>query len=556
MYGLIAVQGECKRWLQLQQRPPAEFLSGVNISKITARLKSLGNNRTSNFLPTRLIDLGCHDKPSASGRLVTKEQASNEHCTSPMYVALSYPWGSIEQAARQAKTTPENIHKRATNINLQAVSQVIQDAVTVCKLLGVRYLWVDALCIIQGDLQDWERESTTMGNVFRNAYLTIAAAAIHSCHESFLAQNVDTLEIPFASRTEPKIKGTYRLVSRNNQDAEVSCLLHSDDETDASGPWKGRGWVFQEIAMSSRLLVFGKTIMTLETSEEGRKGLPTWYRLINWRINHWSWRDLVQSYSLHNLTFQKDTFPAISGLARLFAEHLKDKYLAGIWRNHIYMSLFWCTPPPYLERQSFCALINKISSRPYIAPSWSWAAEKKYTEFGTSGIHPWQSKYQSTSECNVVDAECTVEGLDPFGVVQNGYIVLFAKVLRLEMGKFSFILATEWSQGYYDVYLTDSSRVMQAFLDGHPERHDPVIHRVVFLLLGSFEDRNMESQWKVSDGRAPNEDRCAYGLVLYPAQGAKTFYRVGIFNSQAVKHAPDGGLKFCDDWRTEEITIV
>lgn len=210
------MKGVCKRWLRLQQRPPAEFLSGANISKITARLKTLNTNRTSNFLPTRLIDLGCYNKLSTSGRLVTKEEAFNEHCTCPIYVALSYPWGSPDQAARQSKTTRENIHDRAISINLQAVSQVIQDAAIVCKLLGVRYLWVDALCIIQGDLQDWEKESTTMGNIFRNAYLTIGAAAIESCHESFLSQHADALVIPFVSRIIPKVNGTYRLVARRN----------------------------------------------------------------------------------------------------------------------------------------------------------------------------------------------------------------------------------------------------------------------------------------------------------------------------------------------------
>jgi len=558
IHGLISVTGECKRWLRIRQKPPSDFLCGANITKITASLKELDNERKSTFLPTRLIDLGCHDRPSTFGRLVTKQEAYKEQCTFPMYVALSYPWGSPEQAARQTKTTQENIYDRMKSIDLQAVSQVIQDAATVCKMLGVRYLWVDALCIIQGDLQDWERESTEMGNIFRNAYLTIGAAAIDSCHESFLSQNVDALDIPFQSRIEPKAKGTYRLIAGNNGDGKRLCILHASNFTDViSGPWAARGWVFQEVAMSTRLLMFGRTMVTLEILEDGNEEIPICFNVFQKEISPQSWRDLVGEYSGQELTFQKDTLPAISGLARLFAERLGDQYLAGVWRSDLFISLFWYhPPPPYLERRDFSALINTIPSRPFIAPSWSWAAESSNTEFGTRGFHPTHSVYESKLECNVIDAQCIVEGLDPFGIVKSGYIVLSAKVLRLQKGEFMFTPTPGWQNGHYDWYLDGETRVMQTFLDGHPGRNDPDIHRVLFLLLGSCNDYGMEAFRKIRKDGAPNGERCAYGLVLYPARGANTFYRVGLFNSQVRNHAPGGGLKFCDSWKMEEITIV
>jgi hypothetical protein len=396
-----------------------------------------------------------------------------------------------------------------------------------------------------------------MGDIFHNAYLTIGAAAIKSCHESFLSQNVDALEIPFVSRIEPRVKGTYRLVAGENGNGEKICSLRSDWWDDTPGPWDTRGWVFQETAMSTRLLVFGRTMIALETLEEGHTELPSSFNLFKWPIDHSRWRSLVQGYSSMKLTFKKDTFPAISGLARFFAEHLEDKYLAGIWKKDIYISLFWhSTPPQHLERQSFCASVNRISSRPYIAPSWSWAAEKYYAEFGTYGFHPDQSRYQSMPECHVLDAECTVEGLDPFGIVRSGYIVLRAKVLRLDERQFSFTPTPGWNRGHHDWYPDGGTRVMQTLLDGDPEWNDPDIHRVLFLLLGSCDDRGIEAIGKFRNDGAPNGERCAYGLVLYPAQGANTFYRVGLFNSQVRNHAPNGGLKFCDNWKTEEITII
>ncbi len=95
---------------------------------------------------------------------------------------------------------------------------VIQDAVTVCRTFRVRYLWVDALCIIQGDVQDWEQESSIMGDVFQNAYFTIDVASSKSCHENFLSKSLTVIELPFLSSVNSAIKGSYRLVARGSQD--------------------------------------------------------------------------------------------------------------------------------------------------------------------------------------------------------------------------------------------------------------------------------------------------------------------------------------------------
>lgn len=52
-----------------------------------------------------------------------------------------------------------------------------QDAITVTRRLGIAYIWIDSLCIVQDDAQDWEREAAKMALIFESAYLTIAATA-------------------------------------------------------------------------------------------------------------------------------------------------------------------------------------------------------------------------------------------------------------------------------------------------------------------------------------------------------------------------------------------
>jgi hypothetical protein len=99
-------------------------------------------------------------------------------------------------------------------------------------------------------------------------------------------------------------------------------------------------------------------------------------------------------------------------------------------------------------------LINTITShRSYIAPSWSWASENRYIEFGTWGFHPKVLEYQATVECNIIEAQCIPGQLDPFGIVQSGYIKLFAKVLRLQGKEIFFTPTPYWQEGHYDWYL-------------------------------------------------------------------------------------------------------
>ncbi|KIL87834.1 heterokaryon incompatibility protein [Fusarium avenaceum] len=400
-----------------------------------------------------------------------------------------------------------------------------------------------------------------MGNIFRNAYFTIATASIDSCNESFLSQKVNTLEVPFASRIDQKVKGTYRLIGGHHEDGNYNCIINSDAFEDSSGSWMSRGWVFQEIAMSSRQLMFGRTMVTLVD-----EGLRYFFHVVDSEVEYSHWRQLVGSYSSTELTFEKDTLPAISGLARFYAEHLKDHYLAGIWKSDLCISLFWYAPPePYSERRTLHSLINTITShRSYVAPSWSWASENRYFEFGTWGFQPDALKYKATVECNIIDAQCILGQLDPFGIVQGGYITLSAKVLRLQRKELIFTPTPHWQKGHYDWYLDSETPVMQTFLDGNPGQGDPQNNHLVFLLLGSCNDYGSRASDLVGDDdddETGNDaflegERCAYGLVLYPAQGVNTFYRVGLFSSQVENHKPHGGLKFCKTWEVETVTII
>jgi hypothetical protein len=525
-----------------------------------------------------------------------------------MYVALSYRWGSQEESKSQSKTTAENLGERMVDIDLRGVSKVIQDAVTVCKVFGVRYLWVDALCIVQGDVQDWERESTMMGDIFQNSYFTICASSTESCHESFLSQATDTLDVPFVSHVDRGIRGTYRLIARSSASSD---RIHENDWEDINGSWRSRGWVFQEIVLSPKLVIFGRTMVVLQI-----KGQPNiedgFFFQLGEALDYHGWRDLVRSYSAHELTYEQDKFPALSGLAKLYAEQLEDQYLAGIWRSDLHLSLFFeLMPAFYSKPRSFSECIDAMESRhSYIAPSWSWAAHKQYIEFGSFKFYPYQAQHNARPECNVVDARCVVRGLDHFGIVEDGYLVLSGKMLRPKKDEFPVVYKNCWGgegEGYHEWCLFGQSPVLRVCLDGSLDREDDRYDSLVLLLLGRcdahtksdrsedsyesstyssndeylsqdeehtvqepqnseydsedqlLEEASCQSKSSMSESdteRHPEGERSAYGLVLYPAQGMNVFYRVGVFMSDIEIHSPYGGMKFCEGWKVETVKII
>ena len=108
------------------------------------------------------------------------------------YVALSYCWGTD-----QVKTTAGTLASFRKALPSD-ISATVQDAITVTRELGFSYLWVDAFCIIQYDVEDWERESRRMGQIYMRAILTIVPVSASKCSEHFLSrQPISSVRIPF-----------------------------------------------------------------------------------------------------------------------------------------------------------------------------------------------------------------------------------------------------------------------------------------------------------------------------------------------------------------------
>jgi Heterokaryon incompatibility protein (HET) len=98
------------------------------------------------------------------------------------YTALSYCWGGDQKV----KLQKSNLSAWRSDIPFCDLPQTIQDAVTVTTELGIRFLWIDALCIIQDDETDVVEKLARMADIYQEAHLTVVAARSLTVEQGFL----------------------------------------------------------------------------------------------------------------------------------------------------------------------------------------------------------------------------------------------------------------------------------------------------------------------------------------------------------------------------------
>lgn len=165
------------------------------------------SNPSNPFLPTSLIDVGDDDN-NTHPRLILTADAEISRDTA-RYAALSYCWGPEPEA--QFKTTKSTLSQRLEAFALDNVTPVVRDAVLVTRRLNIRYLWIDSLCIVQDDQSDWASESSTMAQVFQQAYITVCTTVSPSCSVGFRERSPNTAVIHFKSKMSSSIQGTYNI---------------------------------------------------------------------------------------------------------------------------------------------------------------------------------------------------------------------------------------------------------------------------------------------------------------------------------------------------------
>ncbi|KAK1703753.1 heterokaryon incompatibility protein-domain-containing protein, partial [Colletotrichum lupini] len=269
------------------------------------------------------------------------------------FAALSYCWGG-NQTVKCETATLEAFTK---DISFEKLPRTIQDAVKVCSQLGVEYVWVDALCIIQNEGNDEKiLEIAKMPYIYGQASFTIMASRAKTAWEGFL-QNRECF----------KESDQAFLLSWQSEKGELGSITLVEMETGPE-PIDERGWTFRERLLSVRIVEFGsrQTRWSCQEPIPLITGNDTLYGLDVGSCSKTPspWGALVDIYTSRTLSFNTDRDLAMSGVAERFAVLTGDEYAAGLWKRSIRDELLWRVEQD--ERRNRAAA--------YQGPSWSWFA--------------------------------------------------------------------------------------------------------------------------------------------------------------------------------------
>ena len=339
-----------------------------------------------------------------------------------IYACLSYCWGK----SKPSVTTVSNQAQRLAGFAIEELPATLRDAVYFTRRLGLRYLWVDALCIFQGDRDDWERESANMSRIYGHSYITLCASHTGDINDGLFTKLDQAKDGPFL------LKGDH-----NGQECQIYArkeLSHHqftalDDAVpgvwaEDRYPLMERAWALQEHLLSRRVIQFATHELMWDCWEHSACGCGGLDNLTSSRggllrpsssqetssFLAETWNDILHAYTCRIASDPGDKLPAMSGLAHAVQDRMGSRYLAGIWEHNLVNELLWYKPPSALKR--YPKRVNK-----YRAPSWSWASVDGHI-FHCNG----KLLTRETQIAEIYEVQTVLSGLDPMGAVSDGYI--------------------------------------------------------------------------------------------------------------------------------------
>ncbi|KAF7889740.1 uncharacterized protein EAF02_002155 [Botrytis sinoallii] len=334
-------------------------------------------SRKASRVPTRVLDVVGKALNRGSVFLVESDEMKLESEKNLPYITLSHCWGKTQPLT----TTRDNFAAHKEEIPLGNLPKTFQDAIMIARALEIRYIWIDSLCIIQGNSDDWDKEAIRMASVYSNSYLNIAATGSRDSRGGCFYSR----KMHYGSTTLP-LKSYMASKKTNHAGSGVVFVrvsfekihqrYHLPNEQSKIGdsirtPLLSRAWVFQERQLASRTLHFHPAEMIMECKSALRcectgldklrantnKELLGLYRSEDWEVLD-QWFRVVKEYTALSLSYSTDRLVALSGIAIIFQDRLKTAYLAGIWEADLARSLFVRNP--------------RVDG--HCAPTWSWAS--------------------------------------------------------------------------------------------------------------------------------------------------------------------------------------
>ena len=308
-------------------------------------------------------------------RLIDVERRCIVNTTgSESFIALSYMWGKVRPLTlvldnKDQLSTPNALTEDA------GLASTVEDAIRVTRALGERYLWVDALCIIQDDFQNKLHHIRQMDRIYASAVLTIVA-------------NCGTDAASGLTGVRPGSRKPHQEVLIFPEGAMISGAVNLNSTLEYS-PWNSRGWTLQEKLLSRRCLIFGidevswectcdswreETVLEVADPGDSRplRGLfadstrqyQSGHPLIS--NDHFSsFTEIVQDYTYRNLGFASDILNAFIGILSALTLSRGTRFLFGLPEQNFDTALLWTSTSGLLVFEDHTSF-----------PSWSWLCSK------------------------------------------------------------------------------------------------------------------------------------------------------------------------------------
>ncbi|KAI1739133.1 hypothetical protein F4680DRAFT_422948, partial [Xylaria scruposa] len=322
-------------------------------------------------LPTRLLYIGTIKKPVLR---ITESKKIDTSGGTPRYIALSHPWGDRNQYP-PFETLRSNYDEYMNGIVFNKLTLTFKHAVKATRALGIEYLWIDSICIIQGPDGDWATQAGLMEAVYSSAYCVLAASRATSQYSGFLHE-----------RDDREFVG----IPQKNGGSLYLCEFADDFTTHVlKSHHASRGWVLQERALASRSVYFSdtqtywecgdgircETMTKMHNSLVAFLGDPRFPRVAT--RNHGEritlYQYLFKIYTRLGLSYVKDRPEAIRGLEDRLRTAFQAKGQWGILDHSpegrmLHRSLLWYRG----NETSALTDINFEAAGRTAVPSWSW----------------------------------------------------------------------------------------------------------------------------------------------------------------------------------------
>ncbi|CAG8954553.1 hypothetical protein HYFRA_00004469 [Hymenoscyphus fraxineus] len=372
------------------------------------------NPSKSSRRPTRLIFLG-KAATTVEPRLVEEKNIG----MNVRYMTLSHRWNK----QHPAKLSTTNYSGLIQRIPLNPLPRVFLDAMMIARRLGIFYLWIDSLCIMQDSLEDWQSESSHMADIYAGSWCNISAMS----GQDNLHVERNPLEIQGCLFKDKTANTTFQVRAHDEG-------FRQWNQSITKSPLMKRGWVLQELSVAPRTLHFGldrvffqcKTQKASEASPTNlditvKRYQPAPLSLTLPFKQHWGppgWAELIHQYTRRTLTFpEKDKLVAISGLAQNHGP--SEQYLAGLWKKDIIFQLPWRVlhDPGLSSPQS-----NSQT------PTWTWASTNHPV---LSNSHPESKSLTLHPLATFLRAEIIPVSEDAYGQISKGTLYLEAPLIEV-----------------------------------------------------------------------------------------------------------------------------